>query len=469
MDREWIYRPGLWLFAASACGVAAKISPINFIFVLPILIALRGSWTRTFFMLAAVSATWILTPTDRLEPIRERRQFAGVVDVVWMPRGAKQSDWFVVRTFDGKHFITSFRNSKDISLGDRIDIEGTLSPLNEASERIWLDRRVTGSLRVTRLISTISRGNPFWFLGLHGRQSFVDFVDRTVRNKDAEACIDGICFNVDSQMPAEMLDDLRRSGTIHIISASGLHVVLLVFILSRLFVLLPIPRTAQIALLCTLLLAYVAATGMRAPAVRAAVMGVVPLVAYMFDREGDMLSALGLAGIFFLLLDPLSAIDVSFQLSFVIIGALIMFAPMREEPPSNAIARMRFAATMSMKASLVASISAAPLTAYHFGSISLVSVFANLLVVPPVEMLMIVALIAWPLSMFLPLLSQLLMTLIVEPLAGWVIACAHFFSSLPFAAVYVLPFNAYWVAVTYILGFLAWKVHPRTYPFGAAR
>lgn len=87
---------------------------------------------------------------------------------------------------------------------------------------------------------------------------------------EAAALVRSVCFNDDSDLTKSLRANLVDSGTVHIISTSGLHVALLSGILFGLFRKLPIPRWAQIALLAMILLLYVAAAGWRPPRVRRA-------------------------------------------------------------------------------------------------------------------------------------------------------------------------------------------------------
>jgi len=196
-----------------------------------------------------------------------------------------------------------------------------------------------------------------------------------------------------------------RSGTAHLLSVSGLHLALVWgagFALARRVVArapglaraagwLAVPRlAAPVAFLPAA--AYAALTGGEVATLRSLVMAAAFLGGTVLQRRARPLIGLVAAGGVLAWLDPDSLGDASFQLSFASVGAILLgvaaiersgwrewFAPGR----SRSIARRALGWTLSSIAvSVVASLATAPLTAHHFGLVSLVSVPANLVVGP---------------------------------------------------------------------------------------
>ena len=98
-------------------------------------------------------------------------------------------------------------------------------------------------------------------------------------------------FQLTSGLDSDDWHELRASGTTHIVSTSGLHVLIAGFALLFLLTKSDLPRPLQIVLLLVCLLLYGGAAGLRPPIIRAIVMIGVALSAYLFRKGVDLISA----------------------------------------------------------------------------------------------------------------------------------------------------------------------------------
>lgn len=243
-------------------------------------------------------------------------------------------------------------------------------------------------------------------------------------------------------------DALRISGLAHIISISGLHVVLIatpIFFFVRLF-LAAIPRlalhypikkiAAVVALMgCSLYVALVVPT---VPTYRALLMTGIGLIAIMIDRSPFSLRLVTFAAIIVLLFAPESIWSASFQLSFAAVISLILAAEWTREYWSkwrnNASHIRKFLIYLggSIFTTLVVSIITAPLAAYHFQQIPIYSVVANALIIPLSAIIIMPMTIAtfllWPLG------AQDVALKIMGYGIEWMLAIAHGVSGLPEAS-----------------------------------
>ena len=132
-------------------------------------------------------------------------------------------------------------------------------------------------------------------------------------------------------------------------------------------------------------------------AVRSTVMVLCFLLALLLDREKDLSGALFLAAFLILLFNPAALFDISFQLSFLSVAAMLYFIPRIREffAPLMTWARktrwemqpawgrkLMFYLAGSLLASLAAILGTGPLVGYTFNRISLVGFLANLVLVP---------------------------------------------------------------------------------------
>lgn len=213
-------------------------------------------------------------------------------------------------------------------------------------------------------------------------------------------------------------DALRISGLAHIISISGLHVVLFaapIFFFSRLIMAAipslalhyPIKKFAAcIALLgCSLYVLLVVPT---VPTYRALLMTGIGLIAIMLDRSPFSLRLISFAAIVVLLIAPESVWSASFQLSFAAVLCLIMAAEWTREywskwrSNSSFIGKFLIYLYGSIFTTFIVSIATIPLSAYHFQQIPVYSVVANALIIPLTGLVIMPSVIAsfllWPLG-----------------------------------------------------------------------
>ncbi|MDD5669853.1 MAG: ComEC/Rec2 family competence protein, partial [Candidatus Omnitrophica bacterium] len=145
-----------------------------------------------------------------------------------------------------------------------------------------------------------------------------------------------------------------------------------------------IPRRVRLVLSIILISGYCFITGSSPPVLRATIMAIVFISAYFLRAEPDIFSACALAALIILVSCPGQLFDVSFQLSFASVIALITIFPIFKKISSvekikNRI--MRFL-TESMLVSFSAWMGTIGFIVYYFGIVCPVTVISNILIVP---------------------------------------------------------------------------------------
>ncbi|HRF59441.1 MAG TPA: ComEC/Rec2 family competence protein [Fimbriimonadaceae bacterium] len=452
MRREIEGRP-LLIFSFGLVGGIATWYGWWHLLAVPIAAGALSNASLRWTLVAGVGLGLLSRPVVSASLLVESKPFAGEVVLLEMPRDTA----FGVRVLAGTDFgrvALSLPKASPAVLGERLAVRGELRPLSEASELTWRRKGAFADLR-TSSARSLGGGAVPWRWGLAVRRSFVEFVTR-VLPQDSASVIDAICFNQDGELEPAMSERLRRSGIIHIVSTSGLHVMMLAAMLLFLFSRLPIPRTGQLVLVTAILLVYIAAAGLRPPAMRALLMTVVFLAAYRFDREGDGLSALALAAIVTLLVSPEGVVDPGLHLSFTIMAALVLFWERRPIVAKTAWGAVVAGARALGSSSLVAFVASAPLLAYHFGQVSLMAIVGNLLVAPVLPFLIGGALLAWVVGgvWFTGGVGVLIAT---SGLAGWIRLVADTLGSFEGTVIHVPPFSGYWLIPIYGCMVLLWQ------------
>jgi len=185
-------------------------------------------------------------------------------------------------------------------------------------------------------------------------------------------------------IPPLVYQAMMQSGTVHILVVSGFNVSIVFFLIALFLKLLRLPRKMRIYFSLPLLALYCLITGASNPVVRATIMGMVFLCAYLFKREPDIYLSLSLAALFILGLNPRQLFDVGFQLSFVSVISLVALYPRLRALLKVDNLRAKFIRPL-LEAALVSSsawLGTAGFIAYYFRIFSPVKVLANIFIVP---------------------------------------------------------------------------------------
>ncbi len=262
--------------------------------------------------------------------------------------------------------------------------EGIFSALHAASPR-----------SVKRLTSRA--GNPFTASAVRARKWLARLFAERLPSREA-GLVSGMLLGSYSLVEEDLLESFRRSGTLHLLAASGFNCALIVLIFWR-WLLAPLgaPRAMSLLLVIGLLIFYVLMVGGKPSIVRAGVGATLYLLALLLGRPSDMVSVLFGTAFLILLADPLAIADVGFQLSFAAVGAIIAFVPRMsslarldasadapDAAPASVWRRARELVTGHFRdvalVTAAATLATAPILAQYFNRVSLVSLPANLAV-----------------------------------------------------------------------------------------
>jgi competence protein ComEC len=221
---------------------------------------------------------------------------------------------------------------------------------------------------------------------------------------DAEAALlRGFLLGEDDRIDPATVDDFKRAGLAHLLAVSGDCVMLLALLGAWLLGIAGTPLRTRLVALLALIVVYVPVAGAGPSIQRAGIMGAAGVIAALAGRPRWRWYALLLAATLTLLLNPRSAGDPSWQLSFAAVtGILVFAAPIRDlilgssggrnsgDPPSAA----RRALAEGAGVTIAATLATAPLFAHHFGAVSLASLPANLLALPAIAPMMWLGMLA---------------------------------------------------------------------------
>lgn len=205
-----------------------------------------------------------------------------------------------------------------------------------------------------------------------------------LHEKDACAFISALTLGYRGDLSDDIQEAFRASGTSHVLAVSGLHVGIIYVIIELLFSFLGKSGKRYIfrqGLVILTLWCYVFLAGGSSSVMRAAIMLSIFCLGNMQHRKGFTYNTLAAAAFFILLFSPFSLFDVSFQMSFGAVAAILYFQPKLQGlyTPKGNIAKYVWGL---LSVSTAAQLGVFPLVLYYFGTFPTWFFVANLLVVP---------------------------------------------------------------------------------------
>ena len=391
---------------AAACGLFAYVFPADAVKIFCIaaglfvlLFAVQGRKNRLYVRMAFVCLGVLLGSL-----------WYGIFDTYYLAAPASmegKTEYVTIRTTD-----ISTETDFGISVPGIVELDG-----KQYRVKAWLDRteplesgfRITAPFRFTMTApkedpASYHSGNGIFLLAYQQEEArivkdeevlwqdrvsamrqWLKNVIHTCFPSDVEPFARALLMGDTSLIDYETDTDFKVSGIRHVIAVSGLHVSILIALLStvtfrRKYFTVPVGLGV--------LLIFAALAGFSPSVTRSCLMSALLLLAMLFNREYDGATALSFAVLVMLIGNPLVVASVSFQLSVASVSGIYLFNskirawlqacfsdPKGEKRKQRGISR--FCASVSI--TLSAMILTAPLCAYYFGMVSLVGVMTNLL------------------------------------------------------------------------------------------
>jgi competence protein ComEC len=266
-------------------------------------------------------------------------------------------------------------------------------------------------------------------------------------------------------IPKQLRELFVKTGTVHILSVSGLHVAIISAILFFLLKAFCLSRKASSVIIILFLAIYVVLAQERAPILRASIMITIYLLSYILDRDFDIYTALSLAGIIILLINPMQIFGAGFILSFSCIFSLVYLTPKLEalfthrlkESASPVAGRYVSKISQYIKKLLFAStavfIGVWPITAIYFKIISPVSIVANIFVVPLLGVILSLSIALACVPVFLKPIA-FMFAYLLHGLLAVVLKVLTLLASVPFAYFHISDIPLYMIALYYLFVYI---------------
>ena len=378
------------------------------------------------------------------------------------------SQSFVLDTDSGVSISVSSNPFENISYGDRVSVRGELdAPANFTTSQGTQFDYVSylykdDILYVMRKadVTVVSHGHGSWILAqlMRFEDAILASYKKQLSTREANL-LGGLVLGTKSSIDEGFRASLVATGTIHIIALSGFNVTIVANTLRAGIAEIPAlgPTFGTAAGIVGIML-FVAMTGLQSSAIRAGIMAVIALIARSNGRQYAAFRALMFAAGVMILYDPKYLIyDVSFQLSFLATLGILFLTPLLSDALHKVPEKVLYAIPLreTIATTLGAQISVLPFILYKMGTLSLIALPANMLVLPAIPVSMGLGAIVGFLGMLSTALSfpfayatHLLLVYLI-----WIIT---FLAHVPFASIVISRFPLWLCIALYVL--MVWFV-----------
>ena len=236
------------------------------------------------------------------------------------------------------------------------------------------------------------------------RQKGVEALRASGLDGHEQAVVAAMVLGDKSALTKELRETYSVSGASHVLALSGLHLGIIYFILSFIFVRMGWRVAGQLFTLPVIWL-FALMVGFSPSVVRAATMLTVYGIVALLGRSAFSLNTLSLAALIMLVFSPLSLWDVGFQLSFMAVLGIIVFFPIFNKGfawffdaiLSNKIRNHRILKTIFgwilglASVSVATQVTTAPLVAHYFGRFPTYFLVTNFVAIPLVTLILYTA------------------------------------------------------------------------------
>lgn len=455
----WLLPARVALFAALGCGILAAV-----------LLLLRRDAAKRVRILAlgaAIGLLWCWGYEQwRLVPLRalcgQSRTVSG--EVCLLPERTDYGCRVEMRLDGGKAYFYLDGDAMSLSLGDRVTVTGEVRDVSGQEDNLYFQSRDISLLVFQRGAYTVERAEslPLSLYPAAAGAYLRNTVSR-VFPEDSEGFVRALLTGDRSGLSYASQTELSVAGISHVIAVSGMHVSLLIGAIRLLF-----GRRRTSCFACIGVMVFFAAMLGFSPSVtRAVIMNSVLLLAPIIHRENDAPTTLSFALLILLLANPWALANVSLQLSFLAIAGIFLLAPglcrrmlrwtkADDRKLPRPYRRLMRTLAASISTSLGATFFTLPLAAWYFGTISLVSVVTNAVLLPLISLIFTASAAAALLGMLWTPLGAI-PALGISALIRFVLLAVEAIASIPYAALYTdNRYACLWLGFVYaasLLGF----------------
>lgn len=372
-----------------------------------------------------------------------------------------------IKSTSGLVLLNILLPTTHFTYGDQISFSGRLLRPSDRGypggfdyQRFLFSKGIRGVIYIGSPLQILVHKRQYNILGrsVHSLRLWIQETFRNNLTGIPAALASGFLIGETRDIPQDIYDAFRRTGTLHLLAVSGSNVAIVILIAVLALRFIPMQRYIRLGVLLALIIIFCNLSYNQPSVIRASVMASLVLIAAATYRRLDLNNIIAAAAAILIIFDPGHLFDIGFQLSFAVAWALILFLPQinRLLPDIRISSPLRYF-ILIVSSSFIASLVASPITAYYFGQTSLITIFSNLIIVPLVSIAVAAIIILLAVNLIFPALT-ILPGAILDQVLMLIYNLVAKFGSWKMAAIDVGPisaFSVYTVLVGITLGFFA--------------
>lgn len=322
-------------------------------------------------------------------------------------------------------------------------------------------------------LEVVSSGNlNFLFQNIiyPSRLYALNVIDSQIEGEEG-SYLKGLLTGSKATMPEELKDNFVKAGVMHLIAVSGLNVAYVILFSMMFFSIFRLKREYRYIITMIFIIYYCLFTGAQPSIVRATILGVLVILAWLIQKRTVFLNLIGASAIIVFIMDSRQLFDAGFILSYSATISMVLFFQKIQDKIQPLFFRKGFLLGKTLYyfvilflSTLAAQIGTLPLTSLYFGKISLISFVSNIIAVPLSNI-----------SLALGMLQ-----VITAPLLGFVsnavaevnylllklqIIVINFFGELDFAYTVKFNFDTLSMIIYFLIAALLFTVTVKNYKF----
>lgn len=247
-----------------------------------------------------------------------------------------------------------------------------------------------------------------------------------------------------SGLDKELSENLKTVGLTHIVVASGAHLSILVEIARKIFG--KISRFSGLLFSILFILFFMCMVGWTPSILRAGIMAILTLASWYVGRKVAAWRMILLVMAFTLMINPTFLTNLGWLLSFASYAGIMLLGPAITKF-FYGTKKPGFIASVILT-TIAATLMTLPITLYYFGQVSIISLAANLIILPTLPY-------AMGLTFFAGVFAgvpgvEIVFSFLAEKILSFHIATVEFFGSMEQFLIKIEPYNV-WVFLLYLV------------------
>ena len=386
-------------------------------FILGILFEKRIKYSLFFLFVALGILLTLSNKTNLGEYINTRIECKGIIDTIVVTSSPNKK--YIVKInsvnnnrLSSERLMLTLISEKDLKLGDIILFNGILKEgMENTNPKLYnyrlnlLSQKIYTTMTIKDYqINIIKNEDHFKYRIKERFKNDIENLFTTYLNPSNSKLITSIILGESSYLEEDSLETYRELGLAHVMAISGLHIGIISGFLIYIFSRLGVKRKINIFLTLGIIWTYGFLVAYPPSILRASIMLSLLLYSSIIHEPYDWINTLSLACFLLLAINPYYLFNIGFQLSFVAAFSIVFFTPYIKQVFYPYKGKL----ISSLSSLLAVNLGILPFQAYYFNRIGMLSIIANLILIPIFSIALILGFIMVASFYLVPFLNMII-------------------------------------------------------------